>query len=194
MADPDDIVRLVAEGERLVTFGDFSRALDMLQTAATKLPKDHPDAPGLIARINEALTAIVRARPRFGDAAQAVRDITMRRGSSVASGAPSSSPSPDRRYPYGAANFASEPWFYRAGEAVTQIAIIAAVLSVIGGIFIGLETSTYRDFGGSTHQRGGVIAYWVVIGVLSGVLWLALAVIVNLLADIGRSLRGSRRE
>lgn len=91
----------------------------------------------------------------------------------------------------------AEPWYYGAADVVAVIALIVGVLSLIGGVVLGIELSRYTaigPFGGSTTQHHtGVIAYWIAIGFASGVLWLALAVLTNLLRDIARATAASLR-
>ena len=77
----------------------------------------------------------------------------------------------------------------RAAHVVARVAITASLLSVIGGLIVGIEASKYRAFdafgGIATHHHPGVIAYWIAIGEFTAAVWLALAVGLELLADVG---------
>lgn len=86
-----------------------------------------------------------------------------------------------------------EPWYYAAARFVAIVAIIGSVLSVIGGIVVGIAVSKYtgRDQFGlpATQHHAGVVAYWIAGGVFAAAFWLGLAVALELLADVGLSLR-----
>lgn len=67
------------------------------------------------------------------------------------------------------------PWVYGAADAVAVIAIVACVLSVVGGLIKGV---------GSNDAFA-----WIASGILVGATWLAIAVVMKLLVDIGLSVR-----
>jgi hypothetical protein len=93
--------------------------------------------------------------------------------------------------------FAVLPWAYVLADTVAVIAVIASVLSVIGGIVLAIVLSKYTTVdefsGATTKHHGGVVMYWLFAGVLTAALWMAVAVVVKLLADIGQSLRDAGR-
>jgi hypothetical protein len=81
------------------------------------------------------------------------------------------------------------------------VAIIAAVLSVIGGVITGIAASKYTGIGTDefgdqvtqTRHHGDVVVFWIAVGVLTAALWMAVAVDLRLIADIGESLRAIAR-
>ena len=174
MTEQDDANRAVAEAKEAIAFGDFSGALDKLETAVGSVPAGHADALWLFARIREAADNLARSAPRYAPEAQTIRDLIVGRVGYL----------PDSR----AGEQSAEPWFYGVAETVTGIALIAAILSVVGGILGGVEAAY-------TGHHAGVIALWAVAaGVFAAALWLAVAVGLKLLLEIGRSLRASRSE
>jgi hypothetical protein len=91
------------------------------------------------------------------------------------------------------------PWPYAWASTVAAVAIVAAAFCVIGGVITGIEASKYTAVGADefglqaaqTRHRGDVIVLFSAIGVLTAALWMAIAVGVKLMADIGTSLRGT---
>jgi hypothetical protein len=69
--------------------------------------------------------------------------------------------------------------------------VILAGASVIGGIVVGNEASkeTVQGlFSDETRHDGGVYATWIIAGLISAVLWIALAVGMELLRKSAASL------
>ena len=172
MAELDDTYRAVAEAKEAIAFGDFPRALDKLRTAIGSLPAGDADAAGLVARIRAAADDVAKGAPRYAPEARDVRDLIIGRVGYV-----SASRAEEQR---------AEPWFYGVAEAVAYFAVIAAILSVIGGIVGAVEVARH-------HSDSN--ALWVLMATAFTVaVWLAIAVGLELLVEIGRSLRASRSE
>jgi hypothetical protein len=70
----------------------------------------------------------------------------------------------------------------RWAGGVAVVAIIAAVLSVIGGVITGIAASRYTGIGTDefgdqvtqTRHHGDVVVFWIAVGVLTAALWMAL--------------------
>jgi hypothetical protein len=84
-----------------------------------------------------------------------------------------------------------------AVDALVVVFWIAAVLSIIGGIVLGVSTSrevnrTNALFGPATTttHNGSIVFAWVVAGILSAALWAALGVGLRLLAEIADNASG----
>ncbi len=178
--------RALGEAEQLIAAGDLPRALGKLQTAAQNVPPDHADAAVLFAQIQDALGAVDGADPHYRPEAQAVRDFIVTRGVRL-----ESLPTPPHTTSVPAAAW-SEPWFYGAAEVVAKFAIVASIICVIGGILVGVHLSAYTSDGYSTAHHGNVLVFFIAVGVFAAAGWLAVAAGLNLLVEIGRSLRSSR--
>jgi hypothetical protein len=87
-----------------------------------------------------------------------------------------------------------EPWHYGAARMISRIASVIAILSVIGGVAVGVAASRYQTDSGGTGHRAGVLAVWIFSGALAAVLWLAVAAGLLLLVEIGESLQERGKE
>lgn len=198
MTDPsqDYATRTVAEAEQLLAAGKVRRALGKLRSAAANVRATTPTSEAVLERIRKAAEAAAQAdNGRHARTAEEVISIAVGREESIRQMAAQQSSNPVEQMAVQAATAASpgDPWFYGAAHLVARVSITASVLSVIGGVVVGIEVSKYRAFdafgGIATHHHPGVIAYWIAIGVFTAAVWLALAVGIELLADVGRSLR-----
>ena len=152
MTEQDDATRAVAEAREAIAFGDFPRALDRLMTAVDTLPAGRADA--LIGRIREATDDVARGAPRYAREAQAIRDVIVGRVGDLSDSY--------------AEKHQAEPWFYPLAETVAHIAIVAAILSVIGGVVGAVEVAR--------HHAGGTAVWVLMATVFTVALWLAIAV------------------
>jgi hypothetical protein len=168
----EDSWHAVAEAEALIGEGEFSRALDKLETAAEALPRNEEDAAPLFARIRELLDTAVAGDPGIHEPqVWAIRALLP-------------------QHVAGATARGGDPWFYQLSTVISDIAILAAVLCVIGGVVVGIEASKYTDaYGGETRHQLGVVAVWVVSGMLAAALWLAIGAGLRVVVDNGRMLR-----
>ena len=176
----DYSIRYVAEAERLIAAGEVPSALDKLRMAAESVPWwwNQEDSAALIARIRRVAEGVARDAPSYVPQVQAIRDVLARR---------------DRAGRAAAAAAEAEPWVYRAAELLAGAALLASALSVIGGIVVGIAASQSTT-DGFTHHRGGVVFLGIVGGLFTAALWLGVAVGLNLLLDIGRTLRASNSQ
>jgi hypothetical protein len=211
----------IAQADALIRDGKIRRGLNALSNAAYNV-RDEGDFEAALARIRELATTAANAEGgRYQSKAQGVLDQADRQaryllpaqqgnqGSSVdqegvaqsSSQPPEPELTPWRGDSPGSprpATVSALPWFYGAADVVARIAIVASVLTVIGGIIVGIELSRYHAIGDLgqivTRHHAGVIAYWITIGVFTAAVWMALAVGLKLLADVGLSLRAARRQ
>jgi hypothetical protein len=179
MTQQDYADRTVTEAEQLVAAGDIPRALDKLETAARYVPWwDEGETTGVVVRIEALLDRIAADDPSTAPHVEEIRGVLANRERG------------------GARTVVErEPWFYPYTKVIANVAVVMSVLSLIGGIVVGIEASRYRSpYNGETSHHAGVIIAGVLGAVLGAALWLAVAAGLNLLVDIGRMLRESRDE
>ena len=172
----------------MIAGGELSLALERLKTAAGNVSIDHADTRGLFERIHAAVDAVVAADPGCEAEAQAVREVVVRREEYIAE---RRSRPLTRDAASGVAPDAAEPWYYVIAEWIAYVAILASVVSLLGGIVIGAVASKYTDLDGQTQHHAGVVILGIVGGSLCAGAWLGVAAVLNLLLEIGRTLRSS---
>jgi hypothetical protein len=199
----ENAVSAIEEGERLIADGQMREGLRKLAAASESIDEGMAYT-ALFERVRQ--TARLAAEAENGawkaESAQLI-ELTKKRELSVYAHELSVALNGKRNDPTAvtpAPHAAKEPWYYRAASAVAVMAILGGVLSVIGGAIVGIELSKYKAYSytagvptQTTHHHAVVIAYWIVIGIFTAVVWLALAVLVKFMADIARSKTSSRQ-